>query len=313
MPNAVHRVAHQEHGRLVEHAAERPRDTTFDPLTVADDLSEVCRVYAGLFATLDTTWWDGPSKRGGEEWTLHETIAHLCALNGAGLESIRHTLCGEPFIFRGLENRYRFNAWNRRGIDEHLDLSPDALRREFLRIHDEAADLARDLRPDQAAIGATMPIYNRAVQIVEALSIMIMHAGLIHSAQVAEPAGVPPLWTQLSSEFRHRLVGRVMRAFSLLYRRDIGGSLRAALAFRIDGPAGGAWYVDLSPEAATSGEGAVASPRLVLRFRETDDFCRMVIGRMQLPLALISGKLKPRGDLRLFLRMNKLFSVDARP
>src|SRR5205085_1632542 len=113
--------------------------------------------------------------------------------------------------------------------------------------------------------------------------------------------------------FRHRLIGRVMRAFSLLYRHDIGGSLRAALVFRVDGPAGGEWYLDLSPEAATSGEGVAESPRLVVRLRETGDFCRMLTGRLNLPLALIRGKLKLRGDLRLFLRMSKLFSVDARP
>src|SRR5207244_6324084 len=98
-------------------------------------------------------------------------------------------------------------------------------------------------------------------------STMIVHAGLFHTAQVAEPAGLPPLWMQLSPEMRHRLIGRVMRAFSLLYRHDIGGSLRAALVFRVDGPGGGEWYVDLSSEAATSGEGVAESPRLVVRLR----------------------------------------------
>jgi hypothetical protein len=158
-----------------------------------------------------------------------------------------------------------------------------------------------------------MPIYNRPLQIVEALGIIVMHAGLIHSAQVAEPAGVPPLWMQLSPEIRHRQIGRVMRAFSLLYRRDIGRSMRAVLAFLVGGPGGGNWYVDLAPEAATSGEGPARSPRLTLRFRQTDDFCRMITARLNLPIALTTRALRLRGDPRLFLRMNKLFSVDARP
>src|SRR5262245_59651189 len=92
---------------------------------------------------------------------------------------------------------------------------------------------------------APMPIYNRPVKIVEALGIIVMHAGLIHAAQVAESAGVSPLWTQLSPEIRHGQIGRVMRAFSLLYRPDIGGSLRASLIFRVGGPGGGEWHVDL--------------------------------------------------------------------
>ena len=297
----------------MDQAVERPVDKTFDPLTLADDLRDVHRMYARLFATLDTAGWDRPPPRGGKEWTLHETIAYLCALNGSGLESITHILHGEPYTFRGLESRYQFKAYNRNGIDGRLGLPPDALFAEFFRVHDEAADLARTLQPGQGELTALMPIYNRPIQIVEALGILVMHAGLVHAAQVAEPAGVPPLWTQLSPEIRHRMIGRVMRALSLLYRRDLGGSLRAVIVFRVGGPGGGEWYVDLSPEAATSGEGVAESPRLTLRLRETDDFCRMLTRRLNLPIALIGGRLKLRGDLRLFLRMSKLFSEDARP
>ena len=36
-------------------------------------------------------------------------------------------------------------------------------------------------------------------------------------------------------------------------------------------------------------------------------------GRFNLPIGLISGAMKLRGDLRLFLRMNTLLSIDARP
>jgi hypothetical protein len=116
---------------------------------------------------------------------------------------------------------------------------------------------------------------------------------------------------QLSPEIRHRVIGRVMRALSLLYRRDIGGSLRNTLAFRVAGPGGGDWYVNLSPDASTSGEGVAPHPGLVIQLRETAIFCQMFTGRMNLPLALIRGDMKLRGDLRLFLRMDSLFSVDA--
>lgn len=157
------------------------------------------------------------------------------------------------------------------------------------------------------------PIYNRPARVVEILGFIIMHIGLIHSAQIAESAGLPPLWTQLSPDLRHRMVERAMRAMSMLYRHDIGDPLRTVLAFCVDGPGGGQWYVDLSPEAVTSGEGVAASPGLLLRFHKTDDFFRMATKRMDLPLALVRGQLKVRGDLRLFLRMGKLFSEDARP
>jgi hypothetical protein len=288
-----------------------PSNDTFDPQTLADDLLETRRIYATFFAGLAAADWDKPVKRGAQEWTLHETVAHLCALNGAGLASVKHTLRGEPYTFVGLDSRYVFNAYNRRGIDELLDIPMQALCARLLDILSEAAHIACDLRPEQAALAAQMPIYNRPVMIVEALSIIMIHCALFHSAQVAEPAGVPPLWTHLSPAILHRTIGRVMRAFSLLYRLDLGGSLRATLVFRIDAPGGGAWYVALSPDAPTSGEGAVDHPQLVIHLHETAVFCRMLTSRFNLLPALVRGDMKLRGDLRLFLRMNTLFSVDA--
>jgi hypothetical protein len=182
-----------------------------------------------------------------------------------------------------------------------------------LDILNEAASSARNRTPGQAELTAQMAIYNRPVRIDEALSIIIFHVGLVHSAQAAEPAGRSPLWMQLLPEFRHRVVERAMRAFSLLYRLDIGGSRRDTLAFRVDGPGGGEWYVELSPEAPNSGEGIVKHPGLVIHLRDTAVFCQMLTSRLNLPVALISGNMKLRGDLCLFLRMSTLFSVDARP
>ena len=285
----------------------------FDPQTLADDLCEVRRIYADFFSGLDADRWDLPVKRGSREWDLHETVAHLCALTGAGLESIQYLLRGENYVFDGLIDRYHFNAFNRRGIDEHLAIPMQELCAEFLGILDMTAAIARSLEPDQAEMASVMPIYNRPVKVVEAMGIMMFHAGLHHSAQVAEPAGVPPLWTQLSPEIRRRVIGRVMRALSLLYRHDLGRGLQAVIAFRIDGPGGGDWHVDVSPRSTSSGEGIVEHPSLVVHLNKTDVFCHMFTGRFNLPIALLAGQMKLSGDLRLFPRMGSLFSVDAVP
>jgi hypothetical protein len=298
---------------VTEGTVQAPGDTTFDPALLATDLDEICRIYADLFATMDATRWDEPVKRGRNEWTLHETIAHLCALNGAGLDSVIHSLRAEPYVFDGLDTRYQLNGYNRKGIDDHLDKAPAELCAEFLRVHGETAEITAKLRPEQAELTFPMAIYNRPVQIIEALSIITFHAGLVHTAQVAEPAGVPPLWTRLSPQVRRRQIGRAMRAFSLLYRHEIGDPLRTTFAFRVDGPGGGVWHVDVAPEGATAGEGHATRPGLTLRFRETDDFCRMMTVRLNAPLALVTRRLRLRGDLRLFRRMSKLFSVDATP
>ncbi len=122
-----------------------------------------------FFSDLTQAAWERPVKGKPKEWTLHETTAHLCALNGAGLEGIKHILRGEPYTFSGLDSRYDLNAYNRQGIDEHLDLPMKAPCAELLDILSEAASIADSLQPGQAGLGARMPIYNRPVRIVEAL------------------------------------------------------------------------------------------------------------------------------------------------
>lgn len=291
---------------------QQPLDLRFEPTILAEDLYEVRRIYANFFAGLTKADWNRAVKGSPEEWNLHDTVAHLCALNGAGLESIQCALQGEPYVFKGLNDRYQFKDFNQRGIEEHRPLPIEDLCTELLNILDQSAAIARNLLPGQSELASEMPIYNRPVKINEGLSIIMFHTGLTHSAQVAEPAGVPPLWMHLSPGIRHRVIGRVMNALSLLYRNDLGGDLQAILAFQVDGEGGGHWYVQVSPESSASGKGAVNNPNLTVHLRRTDVFCKMFTGRLNLLLALLTGKLRLRGDLRLFLRMGSLFSVDAR-
>lgn len=285
---------------------------TFDPQTLADDLCEVQRIYANFFEGLTEADWERSAKGGSKEWNLHETVAHLCALNGDGLESIQCALQRVPYVFEGLTDRTQFNAYNQRGIEDHLSLPMEDLCAEFLGILGQAANISRNLHPSQAEFASKMPIYNRPTRVIEGLGIIMFHAGLNHTAQVAEPAGVPPLWKQLSPEIRHRLIGRVMRALSLLYRQDLGQDLRAVIAFRVDGPGGGNWYANVSPEVCNSGEGEVDRPTLTIRLRNTDVFCKMFTARLNLPLALLSGEMRLRGNLLLFTRFGSLFKVDGK-
>ena len=289
-----------------------PDDKTFDTLTLANDIFEIRRIYEGFFARLTEEDWERPVKGYPKEWNLQETVAHLCALNGDGLESIRCAANGKDYEYVGLPDRYKFSEYKRRGIDNHLALPRRDLCAKFLSIMDEAAHLSRNLLPLEAEITSEMPIYNRPVKNTEGLSIIMFHAGLHHSAQVAEPAGHPPLWTEVSSDIRHRVIGRVMRALSLLYRQDIGQDLRAVIAFRVDGPGGGNWYVDINPKSCSSGEGMIDHPTLTIHLESTDIFCKMFTSRLKLPLALLSGQMRLRGDFLLFTKFNSLFSVDAR-
>jgi putative sterol carrier protein len=111
---------------------------------------------------------------------------------------------------------------------------------------------------------------------------------------------------------RHRIIGRVMRALSVLYRYDLGGNLRAVMVFEVGGEGGGQWYVNVSPDSTRSAEESVPQADFRLTFRDTSTFCRMFTGRLNLIAALLTGQLRYQGDPRLLFRFGSLFSVDAR-
>lgn len=287
-------------------------ETAFIPQLLAQDIETVRENYAAFFARLSDADWSRPAPRGKGEWNLRETVAHLCALTGEGNQSMLAALRGEHHTLVGLRDRYDFEAYNRREIDRQAHLANETLAVNFLSILDQARDIALHLTPAQLDCTASLPIYNRPVKVVEALGIQVFHPGLHHSAQVAEPAGLAPLWVHLPADVRQRIITRVMRALSLLYRFDLGGDLRATFAFEIAGPGGGCWRVDVSPHSAQSAQAPCERATFTIGMRSTDTFCRMFTGRINLLSDLLSGELRLKGDLRLFRRFGSLFSVDAR-
>ena len=122
---------------------------TFDPQTLADDLRVVRCNYARFFAGLTAADWERPVKRGPNEWNLHETVAHLCGLTGAGLESITQLCAAKPMSSLDSTTVIISRAYNRRGIDEHLPLPMNDLCAEFLDILDQTANIAVNLQPGQ--------------------------------------------------------------------------------------------------------------------------------------------------------------------
>jgi hypothetical protein len=284
-----------------------------DPQVLSLDLRAVRGVYTQFFDSIDPAALDRTGKADAGGWTLREVVAHLGALNGAGIESVRHTLRGESYTFEGLDDRYHFDGYNRAGIDRALALGDDAVIERAVGVLDDGERIARSLTPRQAATTAPLPIYNRPVRVDETLSIEVLHSGLLHGAQIADPAGEPPLWSHLDETIQHRLVGRLMLAFSLLYRLDLADGLRDSIAFTIDGPGGGDWYLDLRPDGADWHEGVLAHPGLRIRLRGTSILFRMATHRIRMPLALAVGDVRVRGHLRLFAGLGRLTSVDARP
>ena len=83
----------------------------------------------------------------------------------------------------------------------------------------------------------------------------------------------------------------------------------AVYLFKVSGPDGGTWTVDLLSNPPTSQAGAVGTPQCTVEATD-DDFRTMIDGGMQVAMNLFfSGKLKVSGDPTLATKLSKLLQM----
>jgi putative sterol carrier protein len=83
----------------------------------------------------------------------------------------------------------------------------------------------------------------------------------------------------------------------------------AVYLFKVSGPDGGTWTVDLISNPPTAVAGAAGTPQCTVEATD-DDFRTMIDGGMQVAMTLFfSGKLKVSGDPTLATKLSKLLQM----
>jgi len=83
----------------------------------------------------------------------------------------------------------------------------------------------------------------------------------------------------------------------------------AVYLFKVSGPDGGTWTVDLVSNPPTSQVGAVGTAQCTVEATD-DDFSTMIDGGMQAAMNLFfTGKLKVSGDATLATKLSKLLQM----
>lgn len=283
----------------------------YEIATLGSDIALVRKIYSDFFESLRPADWENPIQNGDHEWNLREVVAHLGSLTQLGQDCLIAALRREPAPIPQDMSRYDFNRFNLDEIEKRLHMPVERLQADLLEALSQSIRTAGSLEPGDLKRTVRLPIYNRPIRVDELLGIQVVHPGLTHAAQITEPVGAEPLWTYLPDVVRWRVIGRMTRALSLLYRTDLAEDLRAVIAFQVAGEGGGSWRLDLSPESPNSIPGDVERPTLSWWFRDTSTFCRMFTGRLNPLTGLLFGRMRLRGDLRLFLRFKSFFSMDA--
>lgn len=90
---------------------------------------------------------------------------------------------------------------------------------------------------------------------------------------------------------------------------DKAKDIAAVYLFKVSGPDGGTWSVDLVANPPTCVAGAVGSPQCTIDATDSD-FRSMIDGGMQVAMQLFfSGKLKVTGDPNLATKLSKLLAL----
>ena len=81
--------------------------------------------------------------------------------------------------------------------------------------------------------------------------------------------------------------------------------LDAGFQFDLQGDGGGVYHIDIAGGVADVGAGPSSSPNVTISMAATD-FVELATGKLNPVQALMSGKLKLKGDLGLALRLQSI-------
>jgi uncharacterized protein (TIGR03083 family) len=267
------------------------------------NLEQMRTVVAEFLQAIPAARWTHPTEKHG--WTTHQTLAHLVAA-GEGLNDIiaQHR-AGQSTHIPGLAQRSDLPTWNERHTDELTVIPPDGLIERLLKVYSQAMDYVPVAHDDRLI---PMPMYNRGGTVAEVLGWQCCHVGLVHAAQLANGAGIAPMWERYDPAFMRWMITQFLDQMSHSYRVERGQTLTACINLIVGGQHGGQWHLTIDPAGGSSGEGLTARPNMTLRLPNARAFCNLFTLQYHPAYALLTGKVFVTGNLRLALRLNYLFN-----
>ncbi len=281
--------------------------TAFEPHTLAADFTHVRRVLVDFVAARAPNDWGRKTERRAKGWTLHQTLAHLAATAEAMHGAMESTLAGLPVSIPGITHRAELADYNAREIAARQSAAPQTLVEQLLEVLDRCASRCASLTARDLALTIPVPFYNRPVTVAESLGWQLIHPGLVHAAQLANGAGIAPLWVHYPPDLMQRQLTRFFNTMSHSYWPERGGDLRAGINFIVAGPGGGRWHVTAAPNGGEAGEGATPRPALTVWTRSAHSLCRLMMLQVSIVGAMVRGEMLAWGNYGLGFKIPYLF------
>ena len=102
----------------------------------------------------------------------------------------------------------------------------------------------------------------------------------------------------------------IFDAMPLSLNKEAAKEANTVYQFNLSGDGGGQFTVAIKHGDCTVEEGIATAPDVIISAVATD-YMNIVTGAYPFGLAVVNGRLKVNGDLRLLIRMGKYFSPQA--
>jgi hypothetical protein len=276
---------------------------------VLTDLLSIKNILQVFFQDIPSHLWHQKDRRSRpHDWTLHQTLAHLVAAAEYYHLTLKHALHQDVIIPSGLKQRHDLSTYNQQEITKRQHLQASVLVTDLQNALSSTIDTAQQLTSEQLTQQVNIPIFNRPITIIELLETQLVHPGLVHAAQIANPLGRDPLWRRYDAALIHRMLTRFFNLMAMIYWPERGGTTHATIQFLVAGANSGQWYVSVDPAGSLANEGRAHKPQLTLKIANTDILCQFFTAQLSATQALLRGKITLRGNLYLATRLMYLFS-----
>jgi hypothetical protein len=279
----------------------------FTSYTLAADFLELREIYTGTLERIEPADWSRRTERRPNSWTLRQTLAHVAAVAETYNAAVAAGLEGRPVEIPGFETRRDLRSANLAALAARTALSPEELSASFLGALDEAARLVAPLEPEHLGRLVPVPFFDGTPTVAELFGCSLVHAGIIHGAQLAATRA-RPIWIFFQPGLMRRQLTRFFHNLGLAYWPERGGDLHATIAFNVAGQGGGSWFVRARPDGGQGRIGVARTRDVTFDFASADLLCRIFTFQTPPWRALLTRQLRVHGNLRLAARLPQLFT-----
>ena len=248
----------------------------------------------------------------GDRWTARGYLAHLVTNQEAEINIVTaQNLAGQEVDIPGLRSRTDIDSFNESHVAEVRSVSTQELLNRLQAAFQAHIDMLKGLKEEDLPKPARNPGLGHPATIGQLFGMGYLHLPLHyqHIRWFVHKRRRLPHWMELASpEETHEALSQSFDLMPLFYWPERGGDLRATYLFDLEGEGGGQWTVQIAEGECRSAEGLLHHDDIRFTTRPAH-WLDIQTKELTPPRALLTRRLRIKGDLRLALKLDRLLQI----